>query len=267
MTFIPQFAQAAIGGGAGLSAGGMKNPDSLFGLCTEAGGNTETNAHTPNRNNGGVGQVWLTQGYCDAVRERIEKPIACNGVDDAAQKIMNSSKVMNEIKEFCPEAEYTAGNPREFTMVFQQIIAALTIEESTWKDNDTSWMGAKGLMQLSKGSVRGYAKCDNGCAEMAKSGKMGGTVQANMNNMTCGTAIAMVWVAKDETLGSGSGKRSRGIARYFQPYREIDKVKRARMKEKVGNYCRTQLKKDTDPNGGGSGTPERRLASGGSATS
>jgi hypothetical protein len=230
----------------------MKDPNSLYGLCTQDGGNTV-----------GLRQVWMTQGYCDAIRERIEKPISCNGVEDAADKI-RKGKVAQEIKSMCPEVDMNS--EREFTMVFQQIVAALTIEESTWKDNDTSYMGAKGLMQLSKGSVRGYAKCDAGCAQMGKSGKMGGDVQSNMNNMTCGTAIAMVWVAKDQALGQGSGKRSRGIARYFQPYREIDKRKRERMKNKVANYCKTQLKKDST----GEGTPanggSRGLASNGGLT-
>ncbi len=248
-TLISSVANAAVGGGAGGS-GAMKDPNSLYGLCTQSGG---------------LGQVWLTQGYCDAVREKIEKPISCNGVDNAVQKILASKKAMDSMKDFCPGVTFSAGNEKEFVMFFQQIIAALTIEESTWKDNDTSSMGAKGLMQLSKGSVRGYAKCDKGCAEMAKSGKMGGDVQSNMNNVTCGTAIALVWVAKDETLGGGSGnKGSRGIARYFQPYRNIDKVKRKRMQDKVANYCRTQLKKDINTNGNGG--EQRGLASNGSTT-
>jgi hypothetical protein len=240
----------ALPGGMSSS---LKDPSSLYGLCTQDGGNTV-----------GLKQVWMTQGYCDAVRERIEKPISCNGVEDAADKV-RKGKVAQEIKSMCPEVDMNS--EREFTMVFQQIVAALTIEESMWKDNDTSWMGAKGLMQLSRGSVRGYAKCDAGCAQMANTGKMGGDVQSNMANMTCGTAIAMVWVAKDQVLGGGSGnKKSRGIARYFQPYREVDKHKRERMKNKVANYCKTQLKKDSNGGGAPVNGGSRGLASNGGLT-
>lgn len=241
----------ALPGGMGSS---LKAPNSLYGLCTQDGGNTV-----------GLKQVWMTQGYCDAVRERIEKPMSCNGVDNAADKIRNG-KVAQEIKSMCPEVDMNS--EREFTMVFQQIVAALTIEESMWKDNDTSWMGAKGLMQLSRGSVRGYAKCDAGCAQLAKTGKMSGDVQSNMANMTCGTAIAMVWVAKDQVLGGGSVRRktARGIARYFQPWGDVDKKKRERMKNKVANYCKTQLKKDSNDGGTPANGGSRGLASNGGLT-
>ncbi len=149
-------------------------------------------------------------------------------------------------------------NDREkFKLFFKQVVAALTIEESGWNDRGVSWMGARGLMQLSRDSVRGYARCDAGCARIAKTGQIAGNTQANMDNLTCGTSIALVWLAKDGTMGQGTGnKRSRGIARYFQPYRDIDKVKRERMKAKLANYCRKQLNLEPyrEDSGGGSST-------------
>jgi len=226
-----EHAFAAPGGGSGASASAMKNSGSMFGLCTKPEGNDPQN--------------WMKQGYCQAVEEKIREANSCLKVKgNLVDTILGNQKALDSMKEFCPNVDFKA-NKDKFVLFFKQIVAALTIEESTWKDNITSSMGAKGLMQLSRKSVAGYAKCDKGCAQIAKTGRIGGSREANMNNMTCGTTIALYWIAKDGTLGGGSGnKGSRGIARYFQPYRNIDKVKRERMKKKVANYCNKQLNQE-----------------------
>lgn len=242
--FISDSAFAAPGGGPGSSASGMKNSGSMFGLCTKVEGNESAE--------------WMQRGYCKAVADKLnDKNEGCNGVSGDLVDAARQKLPQNEADEFCPGGNIKADREK-FKLFFKQVVAALTIEESNWKDGGTSSMGAKGLMQLSRGSVGGYAKCDSGCARIAKTGQIAGSSQANMDNMTCGTAIALVWVAKDGTMGGGSGnKGSRGIARYFQPYRNIDKVKRKRMQEKIANYCKKQLNNEPyreDSSGGGSTT-------------
>jgi|GEM_PF-5031250 len=221
---------AIPGGGAAASSSGLKNAGSMYGLCTKAEGN-ET-------------QMWMAQGYCQAVDEKLRQAENCNGVQGSLVDAAMAKLKEDELKEFCPGVDLK-NDRNKFILFFKQVVAALTIEESDWSDKSTSSMGAQGLMQLSAGSAGGYAKCDKGCERIYKTGKIKGSREANMDNMTCGTTIALVWVAKDGVLGEGSGnKKSRGIARYFQPYRNIDKVKRERMKKKVANYCQKQLNQE-----------------------
>jgi len=241
---LAQSAFARPGGGGAAANSGMRNGGSMYGLCTAAEGNQA--------------QIWMTQGYCRAVEEKLRQAQGCNGVsgnlvDTAMQKLPQE-----EAEQYCPGGNVKTDR-NKFIKFFQQIVAALTTEESNWKDGGVSSMGARGLMQLSKQSVAGYKSCDQGCARIASSGKISGSTQANMDNMTCGTSIALLWLAKDGTLGKGSGnKGSRGIARYFQPYRDIDKVKRERMKNKVSTYCKQRLNQEPQREDYG---PSRTLAS------
>ena len=70
--------------------------------------------------------------------------------------------------------------------------------------------------------------------------------------MKCGVTIGLFWMAQDHVMGEGSGNRkARGMARYFQPFRNIDKSNRTWMMGKLKNYCNTRIDQDMPSSGGG----------------
>lgn len=232
---------ARAGGGAGAAATGLKSPGPA-GLCT---GDTENQR-----------KAWVDKGWCKALFESVRgKDGGCerDNFNKLAQKIRSNQ--INGFKEWCPQID-SFKRDEDVAMVLTQIVSTLIISESMWKQNAVgpSLKGrhAQGLMQLSADSIKSYkcGGCNSGISDSALKDDA-------FKSLRCGTYIALSWMEKDSQVGGGSGKRSRGIARYFQPFREIDKQKREVMKKKVANYCETR-KGDTSRDraitgGGGSG--------------
>lgn len=235
LIFVANTALAKPGGGAGHSSSNLKDPNSVYGLCTNHEGNANAD--------------WMKRGLCKSISETVLNMEACSigskstgGQGKVIDQIRNDQQTLKTMEQSCQGITEAARDRNKFANYFTQIIAALIIEESDWSNGSTSSMGAKGLGQLSQGSVKGYAKCDKGCANLGRTGNM----KDDHANVTCTTAIAMFWVAHDKELGKGKGNGngptgSKGIARYFQPYREIDKTKRERMQKKVANWCQKNL--------------------------
>lgn len=238
-------AQARTGGGAARAAGQLKGPGPK-GLCTSDSENAN--------------EKWVKEGWCKQIMETLTKEDCAK---DDFEKLQQKAKA-NQIKgldKYCSNVSSKASNRNEFAGVMQQMIAALVIEESDWDpkakgpaitaDGKTgksipkgaATKNAKGLLQLSTDSVGSY-KC---CKDLK--------TQADLDNpkksLKCGTQIAIHWMQRDGETGRGSGnKNSRGGARYFQPYREIDKAKRERMQNKVNQgYCNRGGKPDSQSAG------------------
>jgi len=222
------WAQGVRGG-----ASGLKNPNSLNGLCT-----THDN-----------GQKWVQQGWCKTIRETLSQGCAQSKFNDVRQKAQSGR--FEGVQEYCPNIQELAGDQNHFASFLTNLVATLIIEESDWRERGaTSSMGAKGLGQLSVGSARQAAyKC--GCNKLTA-----GTIEKGHENAGCTAYIALHWWSKDSTVGKGSGnKGARGAARYFQPFRDIDKNKRERMKKKMSNYCRQRQGGSIDLQGEGGPAP------------
>ena len=211
--------QEAFGrAGVGSGAKGLKNPKSLDGLCT-----------VENK-----GQKWVGQGWCKTIGESLNK--GCSGqVTERIRSKVQSGQI-KDFQQYCPNINEIAGDQFKFSEVLKQMMAALTIEESDWRHSlKPNKYKAEGLMQVSVGSVRNVKAYSCGCSGIKGSKDL----QDPHKNLKCGTYIALHWLDKDNTVGGGSGnKGARGIARYFQPFRNIDKHKRQRIQNKISNYCK-----------------------------
>ncbi len=204
--------------GVGRTAGGLKDPKSLAGLCTQENGS----------------QNWVKKGYCKTLQESMTKGCSGQKLESIRNKAMQGK--IEGLNEYCPGGQNMAQDKEKFAQFMTQLTAALTIEESDWRENvRTSSMGAKGLMQLSYKSVKQKAyNC--GCNSIRSDADVS---RDHHKNLRCGSYIVLHWIDKDNVIGKGSGnKGSRGAARYFQPFRDIDKKKRERMKQKIANYCK-----------------------------
>ncbi len=203
--------------GVGRTAGGLKDPNSLAGLCTQENSS----------------QRWVKQGWCKTVSESMNQGCSAQKLESIRTKAMSNG--IDGINDYCPNAQAMAQDKEKFAQFMTQLIAALTIEESDWTTTSTSSMGAQGLMQLSYSSVKQKAySC--GCSSIRNAGDV---KNDGHKNMRCGSYIVLHWIDKDKTIGKGSGNRgSKGAARYFQPFRDIDKKKRKRMQDKMKNYCK-----------------------------
>lgn len=213
-------------GGAGRTAGGLKDPNSLTGLCTQENSS----------------QRWVKQGWCKTMTESMSQ--GCGG--QKLESIRNKAAAgrISDMKDYCPNIRSVAADKNKFAQFMTQLMSALTIEESDWTTTSTSSMGAQGLMQLSYDSIKQKAySC--GCGPIKRSSD----VRKDHNkNVRCGSYIVMHWIDKDGVVGKGSGnKGSRGAARYFQPFRDIDRTKRERMKKKLSNYCKQRESGQAQP--------------------
>lgn len=246
-------AQARTGGGAAAGSSQLKGAGPK-GLCTS------------DREN--ANEKWVKDGWCKQIMETMTKePCGKDDFDKLQQKAKNNQ--VNGLDKYCSNVSSKAANRNEFAGVMQQVIAALVIEESEWvagaKGPDITADGkigkkipkgakvgnAKGLMQLSVDSVGKYKCC--------KDIKSDADLKDPKKSLKCGTQIAIHWMQRDGEAGKGTGnKGARGAARYFQPYREIDKLKRERMQKKVNQaYCNRNGKPDAQ-SAGAQGTDNRQ---------
>ena len=246
-------------GGGGQATSGLKDGSSLTGLCSGDPQNTggrwrnwckdiddELMAPAPNCKVGNGREVSAGKGsdgsFCDVLREEI----LADG---------NEKNNYLGFGEACPpdKLKEILNDQTKFELFTKQLMAVLTIQESECNPHSTSNMGAKGLMQLDRKSVSGYGQCCGACKTLGHTGNISSD---NDDNMKCGTAIAMYWMVSDKTMGNGSGnKGSKGIARYFQPFRRIDRANRRWMMAKTKNYCENRIDLDSnDTTVGGSTT-------------
>ncbi len=219
--------------GVGRTAGGLKDPKSLAGLCTQENGS----------------QNWVKKGYCKTLSESMNNGCSGEKLESIRNKAMKGK--IEGLNDYCPGGQAMAQDKEKFAQFMTQLTAALTIEESDWRENvGVSSMGAKGLMQLSYGSVKQKAySC--GCNSIRSDADVR---RDHHKNLRCGSYIVLHWIDKDGVIGKGSGnKGSRGAARYFQPFRDIDKKKRERMKQKIANYCKQREAGQAQPVDGASG--------------
>lgn len=203
---------------------------------------------------------------CAAMREEIENIKSCEirlkktwiragePGENLLDSLIRQPQTLESMKVGCSSVETVAQDRGRFSLYLQQVFAALINEESHWSNTSTSWMGAKGLGQLSRSSARVYSKCSQACAVLGS--KRGNVKKDDFNNVRCTAAIGMFWMAYDQTLGHGrSGRKATrkrkarastlaGLARYFQPYRDIDRHKRRSQQRQLAYYCENRLDKD-----------------------
>lgn len=225
--------QAFARGGVGRTASGLKNPNSLDGLCTQ---------ENSSRN-------WVAKGYCKTLHESMSQGCAGQKLESIRSKAAQGQ--IEGLQDYCPNGQAMAQDKDKFTQFMMQLTAALTIEESDWSERvGVSSMGAKGLMQLSYSSVKQKAyNC--GCSSIKSDADVS---RDHHKNLRCGSYIVLHWIDKDKVIGKGGGnKGSRGAARYFQPFRDIDKKKRERIKQKLSNYCKQRESGQAQPVAGSSG--------------
>lgn len=240
VSLLPVLALARPGGGLGTATTGLLDEGSK-GLCTSDSENSTEN--------------WVKDGWCKQIMDVMTKE-ECGKEDFAKLQEKAKQGQIKDLELSCSSISSKAADKMQFAGVIQQIVAALVIEESSWDpkisgpditaDGRTgpnihpgeSTDNAVGLMQLSVSSVGKYQCCQDI--------KSKADLQDPKKSLKCGTQIAIHWMQEDGELGGGSGKNARGIARYFQPYREIDKIKRERMQKKVNGYCA----RDSQPDAG-----------------
>ncbi len=243
--YVLILATGSSAGAAGVRGGasGLKDPNSLTGLCTK----------------NDSGQRWVAQGWCKTMRESLEKGKGgCAKTKFSAVRGLAQNGGLKDIEKYCPNIKELAANETHFASFMTNLMAALTIEESDWTEKGpNSSMGAKGLMQLSLASVKQKAYAC-GCSDI----KSDRDLFDAHKNAQCGSYIALHWMDKDKEVGSGSGNNktsgSKGIARYFQPFRDIDKKKRERMQKKLTNYCKQRGSGNIDLEGSTAGSPTTR---------
>lgn len=220
--------------GVGRAARGLKDPKSLAGLCTQENSS----------------QNWVRKGYCKTLNESMTKGCSGQKLESIRNKAANGR--IEGLNDYCPGSQNMAQDKEKFAQFMVQLTAALTIEETDWRENvKPNYMGASGLMQLSYKSVKQKAyNC--GCSSIRSASDVS---KDHHKNLRCGSYIVLHWIDKDNVVGKGKGnKGSRGAARYFQPFRDIDKKKRKRMQQKLSNYCQKFQSGQAQPVAGESGS-------------
>lgn len=259
----------AIRSAAGRASMNMKDPNSLYGLCS---------SDESNRTTAWAGAPPAGKGYCKTIADTVNNSKVCkmdyhekkytemgkakkgkgNDGDNLVDQLMKDEEFVASIEPYCPEVkEKYKADKAKFNSFLTNLVSSLVIEESTWRNNSTSWMGAKGFGQLDSKSVAAYGKCNEGCKNVANPKK---GVWSAHDNLSCTTYISLHWMHYDSTIGHGKGNKGKsyGIATYFQPFRDSDRlrsrkrrgrnvassseqIKRERIQNKMKNFCKNQL--------------------------
>jgi hypothetical protein len=115
------------------------------------------------------------------------------------------------MEEFCPGFGTIKNDPMKRALALQTLAAAIVKTESGWRRLDTGDGGtSKGYFQLTKSSDQRH-----GCSCAKLENEFDQT-----QNLQCGTQMIVSFMAKDHTVGKGSGRGARGIARSFGPFRD-----------------------------------------------
>ncbi len=221
-------------GGIGSAARGLKNPNSLDGLCTASNS----------------GQTWVKQGWCKAIRETFNKHCSDKFKSLQQQLTKDGNGLRKDIEQnYCPGFGSLVNDKLKFSMFLENLSAALFIEESDWRPKATGDGGrSQGIAQISVQVAKmGPYRC--GC----KSTNSKSDIWDGAKNSACGASIVLHWLENEskregeQKVGggkAGGGKAARGIAAYFGPMGDGQKNKRSRIQKKVANWCR---KNGSDP--------------------
>jgi hypothetical protein len=233
-------AQNAFGrAGVSGAARGLKNPKSLDGLCTV----------------GNANQAWVKDKYCKGMRDTFLKD--CRDKFDRVQKNLKTSGLGDDFAKNCPGFSGLANDELKFSMVLENLSAALAIEESDWRVKATGDGGkSKGVFQISLKVAKTPAySC--GCKHI----KSEADVWNGAKNSACGASIIIHWLdqqvykkkpAGGHVIGGGPAGRpgsSKGLSNYFGPFGDRQKDKRTRMLGKLANWC------EQNGTGGAAGLP------------
>ena len=226
--------------GVSGAAGGLKDPSSLTGLCTTGNSN----------------QRWVKDGWCGAIRDSFMNK--CKEKFGHVFDNLESSGLKKDFNQYCPGFDKIATDPLKFSIVLEQLSAALFIEESEWETGARGDRGrSQGISQISLKVAKTPAySC--GCSDIKKQSD----INDGKKNSACGASIMIHWldkqVYKQNTLGANSvigggpaGKpgQSKGLANYFGPFGDRQQDKRARIMKKLKNWCQKTSGADGLPGG------------------
>jgi hypothetical protein len=212
------------------------------GLCTESNKSRSQEISQP-----GSGE-----SYCQMLDEALNQPGSCANreMNDILAEAGPSGNGVGDLHQYCSTySELSTGQQK--SLVFVQVLATLITQESGWNAHatETPWtkngapMGGKGLFQIGV-TDRGQ---DPDCY-----GLNAQSIYDPKTNIKCGACIALKNLAKDATMGHGTGDSgARGMARYFGPLRDMQSNKRTAMEGAVNMYCQANA---------GSGSGNTQLA-------
>lgn len=181
----------------------------------------------------------MRNGYCEMLSEVLNTPGTC--ANNKLQEIMAAAESNNlgDFENYC--SNYASLPSTAKPLVFQQILAGLIVKESGWRPDarEPAWtksngqaMGGMGLFQI---GVRDQSHPDCGAINQS-------SILDAETNIRCGACIALTNLAKDKTMGHGTGDSgARGMARYFGPFRDRQSKKREDIAASVNTWCRSSL--------------------------
>lgn len=214
---------------------------------------------------------------CRAIYAQLTEPNSCTR--PILQRIADAAARgrLGGMDRFCPNYSQFNGDPHARALIWRNMVAALVMEESSWNPNTRGdGGGSRGLLQFGVSNAgMGPYRCACNAART--------DIFNPAHNARCGTHIYIYNIARDMHTGGGPAGRpgSYGAARFFGPYGDAQANKRARMANKVKNYCQSlprptpvapplpQRKPDPPPvsteplviaNGSGAGISERGTA-------
>lgn len=185
------------------------------------------------------------QSLCDVIYNTI-KSDSCpggGGPSTAAYAQQLATGEIGDMESFCPGWSTIKGDPEKRALMLMNMVAAIVKTESGW-NNLSHGDGGKslGMLQLTAATDHKH-----GCHCTALTNE-NDTLDARKNLM-CGTHMIVSFMAKDRTVGKGTGEHcggdaggcgAQGIARSFGPFRDGRK-ERADILRRTSQWCRESL--------------------------
>lgn len=160
-------------------------------------------------------------------------------VEQHGQSLLQT--IPTDIEQFCPGFASRGEKDRQAFWVF--LMSSLAKFESSYNpatsfDETTVDTGmvtrdgapiiSRGLLQISRESANGYG-C--GIADPQQ-------LHDPETNIVCGVRIFNRWIERDGVISGKEGKRWRGLARYFSPFRSAKKLASMQADASRQPYCR-----------------------------
>lgn len=141
-----------------------------------------------------------------------------------------ASGTIEDMEEFCPGWNQLKGDREKRGRMLTALVAAIVKTESSWRPDTRGDGGnSRGLLQLTRATDQG-----KGCS----CGRLQNEFDIRQN-LECGTHMIISYMARDRTVGRGTGERgARGIARSFGPFRD-GRRERPDIIRRVSGYCRS----------------------------
>ncbi len=212
----------SLGGGGYIGGGGPGGYD-MSGPVLTGSGLVAGLCSDENRNT-----TQVQRGWCRTIYEELTNETTCS---NKILRELASMSAPNGMPNFCSSFDQMKRDPHTHALFWQNLIAALVMEESGWKPGTVGDQGkSKGLLQLSE-TDRSYG-CS--CANLNSS-----NIHDPHVNLRCGTYIILKNVRRDMEMGRGSVRNGTalGIARYFGPFNDHQKEKRSKIAQKSNNWC------------------------------